>query len=522
MDPMILIYVAAGLAVGLAIGSLVMKARMSGRRVDEEAKAAERARQILAEAEKKAEGVAKDAQYAAKETELKVLERGERAKAREAAVQEREGQLDKREKAIERRENDMEKGFTEVRKRELALADGEKLALTREKDLDKKLHEADRVLEQRAGLSREQARKEIVETIVDEARLEAAKMVKRIEEEAQEQADRKSKRIISTAIMRYAGEYVTERTVSVVSLPSDEMKGRIIGREGRNIRAFEAATGIDLIIDDTPEAVILSGFDPVRREIARISLERLISDGRIHPTRIEEVIEKTRKEIDQQIKEAGEFAIMELGLGTMHPDLVKTLGRLKYRSSYGQNVLNHSIAVGFLTGIMMAELGLDTKLGRRAGLLHDIGKAVDHEVEGPHAVIGANLAKKYGEKQALVHAIASHHEDEKPNSVLACLVTAADAMSGARPGARRETLESYIRRLEDLEAISRSFDGVQKSFAIQAGRELRIMVEAAKVGDDAAVMLARDIAKQIEEKLTYPGQIKVTVIRETRAVEFAR
>jgi ribonuclease Y len=513
---------AIALLVGLAVGAVVARSQARGKQVDTERVAAEKARVLLGDAERKAEELAKRAELAAKEAELKTLEREERVKARDTALQEREVQIQKREGVIERREAEIDKGFTEIRKRELAVTETEKTALQREKEIDRKTQEADRILEERAGLSREAAKKQVVDGIVDDARLEAAKMVKRIEEEAREQADRKSKRIISTAIMRYAGEYVAERTVSVVNLPSDEMKGRIIGREGRNIRAFEAATGIDLIIDDTPEAVILSGFDPVRREIARISLERLISDGRIHPTRIEEIIEKTRKEVDQQIKEAGEFAIMELGLGSMHPDVVKTLGRLKYRTSYGQNVLNHSIAVGFLTGIMMAELGLDTKLGRRAGLLHDLGKAVDHEVEGPHAVIGANLAKKYGEKPAIVHAIAAHHEDEKPNSVLACLVTAADAMSGARPGARRETLESYIRRLEDLEAISQSFDGVQKSFAIQAGRELRVMVEGGRVTDEAAVLLARDIAKQIEEKLTYPGQIKVTVIRETRAVEFAR
>jgi ribonuclease Y len=356
----------------------------------------------------------------------------------------------------------------------------------------------------------------------NEAKLDAAKLIKVIEEEAKETADKKSKEIISLAIQRYAGEYVAERTVSVVPLPSDEMKGRIIGREGRNIRALEAATGIDLIIDDTPEAVILSGFNPVRREVARIALEKLIADGRIHPGRIEEVVRKAEEEVELAIKDAGEQAAFDLGVHGIHPEVLKLIGRLRYRTSYSQNIYQHSLEVAFLCGIMAAELGINVKQAKRAGLLHDLGKAVDHEVEGSHAVIGAELARKYGETPKIVHAIMAHHEDEKPNSVLAVLVQAADALSGARPGARREMMETYVKRLDDLEKISTSFAGVTNAFAIQAGREIRVMVSSEEVTDETAILLAKDIAKKIEADMTYPGQIKVNVIRETRAIEYAR
>jgi ribonuclease Y len=355
----------------------------------------------------------------------------------------------------------------------------------------------------------------------NEARHDGAKLIKKIENEAKEEAEKKAKSIMATAMQRYASDYVAERTVSVVQLPNDEMKGRIIGREGRNIRTLEAATGIDLIIDDTPEAVILSGFNPVRREVARISLMRLISDGRIHPARIEDVVKKVGIEVDQIIKEAGEQAAFDLGVHGIHNELIKYIGRLKYRTSYTQNVLQHSIEVGFLSGIMASELGLSAKLARRMGLLHDIGKAIDHEVEGPHAIIGSNLAKKFGEAPKVVHSIAAHHEDIPPSSVYAYLVQAADALSGARPGARKEMLESYIKRLEDLEKIANSFKGVSNTYAIQAGRELRVIVESGIISDADSVMLSRDIAKKIEESLVFPGQIRVIVIRETRAVEFA-
>jgi ribonuclease Y len=355
----------------------------------------------------------------------------------------------------------------------------------------------------------------------NEARHEGAKMIKRIENETREEADKKAKKIMATAIQRYAGDFVAERTVSVVQLPSDEMKGRIIGREGRNIRALEAATGIDLIIDDTPEAVILSGFNPVRREVARLSLIKLIADGRIHPARIEDVVKKVEQEVDVTIKEAGEQAAFDLGVHGIHGDLIKYIGRLKFRSSYAQNVLQHSVEVGFLCGIMASELGLKEKIARRMGLLHDIGKAIDHEVEGPHAIIGSKLAKKFGESPRIVHAIAAHHEDVPPSTVYALLVQAADGLSGARPGARKELLENYIKRLEDLEAIANSFKGVSNTYAIQAGRELRVIVQSDIISDEEAILLSRDIVKKIEESLTFPGQIRVMVIRETRAVEYA-
>ncbi|MBW1998484.1 MAG: ribonuclease Y, partial [Deltaproteobacteria bacterium] len=384
------------------------------------------------------------------------------------------------------------------------------------------LEQQRRELERVARISSEEAKAMLLKAMETEAKHDAAKLIRKIETEAREVADRKAQEILALAIKRYAGDYVAEKTVSVVNLPNEEMKGRIIGREGRNIRAIEAATGIDVIIDDTPEAVILSGFNPIRREVAKISLERLIDDGRIHPARIEEMVEKVNKEIEASIKEAGEQATFDVGVHGINSELVKLIGRLKYRSSYAQNVLQHSKEVAFICGVMAAEVGLNIKQAKRAGLLHDIGKAVDHEVEGPHALIGADLAKKYGEVPSVVHAIAAHHEEVQPESVLAVIVQAADTLSGARPGARKEMLESYVKRLEELERIAMSFKGVTKSYAIQAGREIRIMVEGRQVDDDQAYVLCKDIAKKIEDELAYPGQIRVTVIRETRAVEYAR
>ncbi len=373
-----------------------------------------------------------------------------------------------------------------------------------------------------AGTTQEEAKKMLMESLESEARLAAGKKLAQIENEMKMEADRKGKNILALAISRYAGDYVADKTVSMVPLPNDEMKGRIIGREGRNIRAIEAATGIDIIIDDTPEAVILSGFNPVRREVARLALLQLINDGRIHPGRIEEVVEKVTKELEVTIREAGEQATFDVGAHGVHVDLINILGRLKYRTSYGQNVLQHSLEVAFLCGIMAAEIGIDVKIAKRAGLLHDIGKAVDHEVEGSHAIIGRDLAKKYGESNEVAYAIGSHHEDLPPQSVLDVLVQSADALSGARPGARKEMLQSYVKRLEDLENIANSFDAVEKSYAIQAGRELRIIADSGRIKDSEAVLLSQDIAKKIEEQLTYPGQIRVTVIRETRAVEYAK
>jgi ribonuclease Y len=407
-------------------------------------------------------------------------------------------------------------------KKEKALDNQEKSLIEKEKRYNHLLEEQKVMLEKISGMSSDEAKKILMQSMENEARHEAAKSIRRIEEETKEKADKMAKNILSLAIQRYAADYIAESTVSVVNLPNDEMKGRIIGREGRNIRAIEAATGVDIIIDDTPEAVLLSGFDPVKREVARISLERLINDGRIHPARIEEIVDKVQQEVEVSIREAGEQAAFDVGVHRANPELIKYLGRLKFRTSYDQNVLQHSLEVAFFTGIMASELGLNVKQAKRAGLFHDIGKALDHEIEGSHAVIGADLARKHGEAAEIIHAIVAHHDDEKPQTVLAVLVQAADALSAARPGARREMMVTYVKHLKDLEEISGSFPGVNKSYAVQAGREIRIIVESKEVSDDDTSMLARDIAKKIESTLTYPGQIKVTVIRETRAVEYAK
>jgi ribonuclease Y len=416
--------------------------------------------------------------------------------------------LSKREQSLQKKEAETSKRFDSATKKE-----------TQYTEL---LEETKKELEKVSGLTLEEAKELLLKAMEEEARHEGVKLIKKITSEARENADKEAKKVISTAIQRYAGEYVAERTVSVVHLPSDEMKGRIIGREGRNIRALEAATGIDLIIDDTPEAVILSGFNPVRREVARLSLEKLISDGRIHPARIEDVVERATEEVDAAIKEAGEQAAFDLGVHGIDPELIKVLGKLKFRTSYAQNVLQHSVEVAFLSGAIAAELGLDFKLAKRMGLLHDIGKAVDHEVDGAHAIIGAKLAKKYGEIDSVINAIASHHEDQMPETVYDYIIQAADALSGARPGARKESLEKYIKRLEDLENIANSFEGVVNTYAIQAGREIRVITESEKINDEGAMLLSRDIARQIEENLTFPGQVKVVVIRETRAVEYTK
>ncbi len=433
----------------------------------------------------------------------------------------REKRIIQKEENLERKTEQLERRDRDIFKKEKKLAQKEEHIEQSEKKYHELIEEQKRHLEQISGLTADQAKELLIRAMENEARHEGARLIKKIENETKEAADKKAKNIMATAIQRYASDFVAERTVSVVQLPSDEMKGRIIGREGRNIRAIEAATGIDLIIDDTPEAVILSGFNPVRREVARISLMRLISDGRIHPARIEDVVKKVGREVDQAIKDAGEQAAFDLDVHGIHNELIKLIGRLKFRTSYAQNVLQHSVEVGFLCGIMAAELGLNQKLARRMGLLHDIGKAVDHEVEGPHALIGARLAKKHGESRRVIHGIESHHEDIPPSSVYAFLVQAADGLSGARPGARKELLENYIKRLEDLEKIANSFRGVANTYAIQAGRELRVIVESSIISDEDATMLSRDVAKKIEESLTFPGQIKVMVIRETRAVEYA-
>lgn len=485
--------------------------------------AKEAAKRLIEEAEKEAEIVKKEALLQAKdkfyqekaEFEKEMVERKQELQNLEKRILQKESQLDKKIELIETKE-------AELTRKEKAIVQQERQIQEQEKKVAELVQRQRIQLENIAKMTSEEAKRFLMESMEEEAKHEAAKKIKRIEDEARETADKKAKEIISLAVQRYAGEYVAEQTVSVVNLPNEEMKGRIIGREGRNIRALEAATGIDLIIDDTPEAVILSGFNPIRREIARISLERLISDGRIHPARIEEIVQKVEQEVETAIREAGEQATFDVGVHGIHPELVKLIGRLKYRTSYAQNVYQHSLEVAFLCGIMAAELGINVKQAKRAGLLHDIGKAVDHEVEGPHGRIGADLAKKYGESTAIVRAIAAHHEEEKPETILDVLVEAADALSGARPGARREMLETYVKRLEDLEKIAMSFPGVEKSYAIQAGREIRVMVQPERISDEASFMLSRDIARKIEKELTYPGQIKVTVIREMRAVDIAK
>ena len=502
------------------IAGFLLRKRFSEARI---VSAKEAAKHIVEEAEKEADILKKEALLQTKEKfyqekaefEKETVEKRQELQNLEKRIVQKESHLDKKVELIDTKEN-------EILRKERALTQQEKNVVEQEKRVAALLEKQRAQLENIARMSSEEAKRLLMEAMEDEAKHEAAKRIRRIEEEAKEQADKKAKEVISLAIQRYAGEYVAEKTVSVVNLPNEEMKGRIIGREGRNIRALEAATGVDLIIDDTPEAVILSGFNPIRREIARISLERLVSDGRIHPARIEEIVQKVEQEVETAVREAGEQAIFDVGVHGIHAELIKLIGRLKYRTSFSQNVYQHSLEVAFLCGIMASELGINVKQAKRAGLLHDIGKAVDHEVEGPHGKIGADLARKYGESPAIVHAIIAHHEEEKPDSILDILVEAADALSGARPGARREMLETYVKRLEDLEKIAQSFPGVEKTYAIQAGREIRVIVQPERISDEDSVVLSRDIARKIEKDLTYPGQIKVTVIREMRAVEVAK
>lgn len=443
-------------------------------------------------------------------------------KSRRAEFDRTEQRLSNRESKLDERAISLDGKQDELRQEERRLRSLEQSVSDRARNLEEREQELSSKLEELAEMTRDQAREKILGELIDDARVEATKRARRLEEEIIAEADKRAKKVIAVTIQRYAGEYVSERCVTVINLPSDDMKGRIIGREGRNIRAIEAATGCDLIIDDTPEAIVVSGFDPTRREVARQSIERLIADGRIHPARIEEVVSRTQSEMEKTLREAGEQAAFELGLTDLHPEILHTIGRLKYRTSYGQNMWAHSIEVGFLCGLMAAELGLNVKLARRAGLLHDIGKAIDHEQEGSHAIIGANLIKKHGEHDIIVNAVAAHHEEVPAESIIAHLVMAADALSGARPGARREILESYVQRIQDLENIATSFDGVSHAYAIQAGREVRVIVEHGRVNDEQATLLSQDIARRIENELTYPGQIRVTVIREVRAAEIAR
>ena len=475
-----------------------------------------KSREIIEEAIKTAETKKREALLEAKEESLKTKNELERE------VRERRSELQRYEKRVLTKEESLDKKLESLEKKEEAFLQKEEKLFERSKELESLYDKGLAELERISGLSTEEAKEFILQTVADDIKHDKAKLIKDIENQAKEEAEKKAREHIVTAIQRCAAEQVTDTTVSVVQLPNDDMKGRIIGREGRNIRTLEQLTGVELIIDDTPEAVVLSGFDPVRREVARVALEKLILDGRIHPARIEEMVEKAQKEVDVIMKEAGEAATLEVGVHGIHPELVKMLGRMKFRTSYGQNALKHSIEVSILSGLMAAEVGVDVRMAKRAGLLHDVGKSIDHEVEGSHVQLGAELCRKYKESAIVINAVESHHGDVEADNLISCIVQAADTISAARPGARRETLETYTNRLSQLEEITTSFDGVEKSFAIQAGREVRIMVLPERVSDDDMVILARNISKRIEEEMQYPGQIKVNVIRESRVADVAR
>jgi ribonucrease Y len=514
----IILYIIIGLValfVGFSLAKFVQQ-----KKVGEYEKIGKR---ILDDAKKEADVLAREASIQAKDLAIQAKNELDQE------VKTRRNELQNAEKRLSQKESTLDKKSDMLDRKEDELSRREKEANAKHSQVDEKIREYDGLLvkgrerlEKISGLTAEEAKKTLMQMMENEARYEALKVAKKIEEEAREKADKKAKEIIALAIQRYAGEYVGEDTVSAVPLPNEEMKGRIIGREGRNIRALEAATGVDIIIDDTPEAVILSCFNPVRREVAKIAISRLISDGRIHPARIEEIVSKVAEEMEEKIKEAGEQAVFDVGVHNVHVELVKLLGRLKYRSSYAQNVYQHSLEVAFVCGVIASELRVNVKEAKRAGLLHDIGKAVDHEIEGSHAFIGADLARKYGESEEIIHSILAHHEDVDTYSLLDVIVQAADALSGARPGARREMLETYIKRLQELEKIANSFGGVEKSYAIQAGREIRIVVNSEKVNDERLYSLSKEIAKKVETDLSYPGQIKVVVVRETRAVDYAK
>jgi ribonuclease Y len=513
--------------IGLALGALAMM--IYKKTLDEKTKkgAAAEADRVMSKARAEAQRIDRDAKQRAKDFETRARKNAEndiqkqkqKLQLEEKALTDKESKLDKE---FQNKEGDLEQRLQEIAARDEKIKIAEKRIADLESEAYRRQEELKAKLESISQLTAAEAKKEMVDALTEDARSEAAKRAIHIEEEAKAEADKKANRIIAMAVARYASEYTSERTVSVINLPNEEMKGKIIGREGRNIRALEAACGVDLIVDETPEAVVISSFDPVRREVARKALEKLMEDGRVHPARIEEVIEKVKKEIFKTMKEDGEKAVFELGLHGIHPEIVKVLGSLKYRHTLTQNVLQHSIEVGFLAGMMAGELGIDVKRARRAGLLHDIGKGLDHTVEGSHAVVGAEYLKRFGEIEQVIHAVRAHHDDEKPNSILAFLVQAANVLSNSRPGARRQSMDNYIRRMEDMESIGNSFDGVVRTFAVQTGKELRVLVESSRVTDEQASMLSYDIARKIERELSYPGQVKVNVVREVRVVEHAR
>ena len=501
-----------GAVIGIALGFIITRFVVNA----SAKKAAEEAENVVEDAKKQAETMKREAVLEAKDEALKLKQEAEEEnKEREREVRAKENRISQREQSLDKRVESLD-----AREHQLSSQQGQ--LDRRAKDLDAAEQKIDDRLEEVAGMTSEEAKTELLDSVKDEVVHEEAKIIRDSEERVKAEADKTARGILSLAIQRVAADHTAETTVSTVHIPSDDMKGRIIGREGRNIRSFEQLTGTSLIIDDTPECVTISCFDPVRREIARVTMENLIADGRIHPARIEEMYNKAEKLVNQRIQEAGEQAAFDTGIHDLHPELIKTLGRLRYRTSYGQNVLNHSLEVAYLSGVMASELGLDPVPAKRAGLLHDLGKAVDHEVEGSHAVIGADLARRFGEKPEIVHAIEAHHNDVEPTSVIDVLVQAADAVSAARPGARKESLDAYVKRLEKLEEIANSHKGVERTYAIQAGREVRVMVEPEKVDEAACVVLAHDIARQIEDEMQYPGQVKVVVIRESRAIDIAK
>ena len=518
MSPVIavIIAVAITLVVSVPVSSYIAVKRHEAEEKATVGSAQDKARQIVDEALRTAETKKREALLEAKEESLRMKNESEKE------ARDRRTEVQRYEKRVLSKEESVDKKAEVLERRETSLTAKEDELKRKQAEVDKLQEQRVQELERISGLTSEQAKDYLLKTVEDEARTDAAKLYKELDSQAREDAEKKAREYVVTAIQRNASDYVAESTISVVQLPNDEMKGRIIGREGRNIRAIETLTGVNLIIDDTPEAVILSSFDPIRREVARIALEKLIVDGRIHPSRIEEMVDKAQKEVDQSIKEAGDAACLEVGVHGLHPELVKLLGRMKYRTSYGQNALKHSIEVAHLAGYLAGEVGCDVRIAKRAGLLHDIGKSIDHEMDGSHVQIGADLCRKYKETPIVINSVEAHHGDVEPASLIACLVQAADTISAARPGARRETIEAYTKRLQQLEEITNSFKGVEKSYAIQAGREVRIMVIPEQVSDTDMVLLARDISKQIETEMEYPGQIKVQLIRESRVVDYAK
>lgn len=525
MNEVVLTIVA--LVAGLAVGAMTMLLYRNAMDIKTKKSAADEAERLVQKARAEAQRIDRDAKARAKDFEARAR------KTAETDIQKQKEKLQKEEKSLVDRESRLEKEAQskdqelQARLQEISGRD-EKVKIAEKKlsDLEREaMNQAEALkerLEQVSKLTQAEAKKEMIEALTEEAKIEAGRKAQEIEDRAMQEAEEKARRTIAVAIARYASEFTAERTVTVINLPSEDMKGKIIGREGRNIRALEAACGVDLIVDETPEAVVISSFDPVRREVAKKALEKLMEDGRVHPARIEEVIDKVKKDLFKSIKEDGEKAVFELGLHGLHPEITKVLGGLKFRHTLTQNLLEHSVEVGFLAGMMAAELGEDVKRARRAGLLHDIGKGLEHTVEGSHAIVGADYAKKFGEQDAVVHAIRAHHNEEKPNTVLAFIVQAANIISNSRPGARRQSIDAYVRRMEDLESIGNSFDGVIRTFAVQAGKEVRVLVEASRVTDDQGQMLSHDIARKIEREMSHPGQVQVTVIREVRVVEHAR